>query len=232
MSIETSVNTVEYSTPGTTSSAIPFPFAKDEDLYVALVNSDFTYVGLSLDVDYSLTGAGDPVGGNLTLFVPLVSGVKLVISRYLEFLQPTDFANLGNNYAEVLGVALDRAIGLMQQLEYELGSRNKGLSRVPILDDYDVLSGGKGFNCHANKIKNMLPGTATDDAATVGQITGALSGVVVGGPGVITQFASPGPGASVTYKNQIIVVRDAGNNMSWAQICLETTANNYTWQIL
>jgi len=196
-------------------------------------NNTYSVTPQTVDVDYSVTGIGDPLGGEVTLFQPLGAGVLVVIERIVAFDQTVQLVNLGSSFQEVIERGLDRIVGMIQQLEYQVGS--SGQARVPRLEWYDSNGNtSEGFDCGFNKLKNLTPGTATDHAATVGQITGVLSGVVVGGPGVITQFAAPGPAASVTYLNQIIVIRDAGNNMSWAQICLLTTTGPdvYVWQIL
>jgi hypothetical protein len=129
----------------------------------------------------------------------------------------------------VIGSALDYITQLAQQFEYLLATYS-GNSRVPKLNDDDT-NGSAAYACQGNKLSGMANGTLTNDAATVGQITGILSGIVVGGPGVLTEIPTAPPAASVTYKNTIIVVRYAGGP-SVAMICLEQAAGVYDWQVI
>lgn len=101
------------------SFSIPWPFVADADI-VAIQIDDASAVSttLTLDSDYTLTGAGSESGGTLTLSDgALASGQTLVIYRDEAAEQTRDFVNgVAPSMTEV-EAALDKLTRQVQQLE-------------------------------------------------------------------------------------------------------------------
>lgn len=108
------------------ASTIIFPYTfkifSDADLTVILTDTDGVEVTQTLGVDYTVSGALSPSGGNVTMTVaPPGDGIeanssKLTIRRVLTATQPVDLRSQSKIGAEVLERAHDRAVMLIQQL--------------------------------------------------------------------------------------------------------------------
>ena len=87
--ITTSANRVVYVGTGTVG---PFPFPYKFDVNTSLkVTRTNSANPLTLNVDYTVTGAGLETGGYVTLTVALTIAQKLVIERNMDFLQSSPF---------------------------------------------------------------------------------------------------------------------------------------------
>jgi hypothetical protein len=100
---------------------LPFRFFENEDIVATLID-DATGVStpLSLGVNYSLVGAGQPeVDGNpvsqLTMFAAPATGQTLYVERDMEVDQPTDIVNQGLFFPEIHENTFDRLTMLIQQ---------------------------------------------------------------------------------------------------------------------
>jgi hypothetical protein len=75
MTVSTEVDHNEYTGNGVTT-IFPYTFRifQKSDLVVQVVDLDENLTVLTLDTDYTVTGAGGYAGGNVTLTTALVSG--------------------------------------------------------------------------------------------------------------------------------------------------------------
>lgn len=128
MTVPYALAKVQYDGNGVATS---FPFAfkvfEDEDLEVIVTDANGSADVLTLDVDYSVAGAGDDSGGTVTYPISgtaLASTERITIRRSIEATQETDLTNQGAFYADVIENALDRVTMLAQQVE-------EALSRAP-----------------------------------------------------------------------------------------------------
>ena len=88
-----------------TSFSFDFTLFAKEDLKVLHTAADQTETELTLDVDYTVTGAGDPNGGSVTYPLsgaPLPAGEHLTLTRDLTFTQEVDLQNQGAWLPEVM----------------------------------------------------------------------------------------------------------------------------------
>jgi hypothetical protein len=93
MTVEVETARVSYTGAGTTGPfTIPFYFLANADIRAIKVTiADGTEDELTLTTEFTLTGAGDENGGELTLVSSLSSSYKLVIFRDPGVLQETDY---------------------------------------------------------------------------------------------------------------------------------------------
>lgn len=150
MTVSTTTSRAAYSTNGTTGPfTVPFYFLANEHLLVTYVVGGVptTYV---LDTDYTVTGAGDPNGGAITLVSPLAAGGTITIVRDVPATQLTDYQNLDSFPAESHERALDKLTMIAQQqdevlnraLVFPVGDETSGLlpsaaDRASKLQGYD-----------------------------------------------------------------------------------------------
>jgi len=220
--------------PTATEFPVAFPFFQQSDLKLTRILLAGTLVPMVLNVDYTVSGEGRSSGGAVKLTLELGSDEDLVIERIVAPKQETDLSNLGSAYPEVVESGLDYQAQLSQQHEDLLGAFDPTHARVPKLGENEI-DGSGAYDARSNKISNMANGVATQDAATVGQITGLIGGIIVassGVPGAFTQYAGSPPTADSSLKNVIIVVRYA-TGPSVAMICLEqATGGTYDWNVI
>jgi hypothetical protein len=93
MTVEVATARVTYTGSGTTGPfTIPFYFIANGDIRaIKTLISDGTETELTLTTDFTLTGAGDEDGGELTLVASLSSSYRLTIFRDPDILQETDY---------------------------------------------------------------------------------------------------------------------------------------------
>ena len=108
-----------YVTNGATINfAYDFKILEDGDLVVykttIATEADVT---LTLDVDYTVTGAGGESGGNVVIDPALASGYRITVERAVPSTQETDFNNQGGFYADTHEDAFDKLTMIVQQIE-------------------------------------------------------------------------------------------------------------------
>lgn len=116
---------------GTGSSGpftVPFKFYENADVEVILgtINSEsplsITETVLTLDVDYTVLGAGEADGGSVTLVEDLETNQKLLIRRADRLLQEQSWVDLSEFTAEAINDALDKLSAQIQRV-HEIASR-------------------------------------------------------------------------------------------------------------
>lgn len=117
MTVSSTTNKATYSGNGTTTVfTVPFYFLEAADLQVIL-RSGATETVQTLTTQYTVTGAGVPSGGSVTMLTAPPSGTTLTILRNVEATQETDLLPNDRLPAESLETALDKATMLIQQLD-------------------------------------------------------------------------------------------------------------------
>jgi len=132
MTVSTVVDHNDYTGNGVTTS-FPYTFRifTTDNLLVTVTDLNLTETVLTLDTDYSVTGAGGYSGGNVVLPSPLASGWKISIARDLDPTQETDLRNQGKFFAEVHEDAFDKLTMLIQQAFSRLNIFNRRSVKVP-----------------------------------------------------------------------------------------------------
>ena len=122
MTVSSTTNKASYSGNGTTTVfTVPFYFLAAADLQVILRSSAGVETVQALTTQYTVTGAGVPSGGTVTMLTAPASGTTLTILRNAAATQETDLLPNDRLPAESLETALDKLTMLVQQLDEETG---------------------------------------------------------------------------------------------------------------
>lgn len=70
----------------------------------------------TLGVHYSISGVGNPAGGNVTFFAPPAANAKVVLARSMPFVRVINYENLGDLLAQTLNEDQDSPVMMIQQL--------------------------------------------------------------------------------------------------------------------
>lgn len=119
MTVQTSSNVASFNGNGANKVfPIGYKFNSAADLVVLLLDDTAgTTKILTLNSDYTVTGAGVDEGGQVTLAVAPASSQRLKVTRIVDVLQLTDLRNQGKFYAEIHEDAFDLLTMIAQQHE-------------------------------------------------------------------------------------------------------------------
>ncbi|WP_260632011.1 MULTISPECIES: hypothetical protein [unclassified Klebsiella] len=156
MTVSTEVDHNDYTGNGVTTS-FPYTFRifTKTDLMVQVVDLNENITVLTLDTDYSVTGAGAYSGGSVVLPSPLENGWQISISRELPATQETDLRNQGKFFAEVHEDAFDKLTMLIQQCFSFL---RLALRKPSFISNY--------YDALNNRIRNLGDPSQDQDAVT------------------------------------------------------------------
>lgn len=144
MTVPSEQSRITYDTDGTSVSfPVPFRFLQNRDLRVTLIAADESSRALALDVDYSVTGAGQQSGGTLTTVDILAAGQALLIERIVAITQETEYQRNDPFPERAHERALDKLTMICQQLAAAFGLSSFDQRRV--LSVRDTESQGIGF---------------------------------------------------------------------------------------
>lgn len=195
VTVETDLDRAQYATNATTGPwTVPFYFLANSELAVTYTDAVGVDTLLTLDVDYSVVGAGNEGGGTITTTQAYATGGQLVILRDVAFLQATEYVDGDAFPAKTHERALDRLTMIAQQLREKFGraitfpasfsgSTEVGdvATRKGKLLGFDAITGALTYITTAS-------GTALALAATlVGSGGAAIVGFLQAGVGAITR---------------------------------------------
>lgn len=116
MTVQSTVSRIDYSGNGTsTDFAVPFYFINATDLVVLLVSSAGVSVTQLITTNYTVTGAGDESGGQVSMVVAPPIGYRLVILRDPPVTQLIDYQDNDPFPAETHELGLDKLTMLCQR---------------------------------------------------------------------------------------------------------------------
>tara|TARA_R100001082_G_scaffold97503_1_gene65394 strand:- start:370 stop:2253 length:1884 start_codon:yes stop_codon:yes gene_type:complete len=221
MVVSTTISRVEYSGNGsTTAFAYTFRIFADGDLKVYIVSSAGVATLKTLTTHYSVSGAGDASGGNVTMGSAPASGETLVIERSVSYTQSTDYVESDSFSAETHESALDRNTMLTQQNQRDI-ARSMRLGKgtadsVSVELPAPVASHFIKWNADADALESAI-GTAdqvtvTDFMATVlDDTTQAAAQTTLGlGTGDSPQFT----GVNVGHATDTTVTRASAGDLN------------------
>lgn len=169
----------------TTVFPLPFRFLADSDIVASLIEDATESVTLlTLGVDYTLFGAGEPDGtdGNpvseLTMLTAPATGFTLTVVRQMQPTQETDFINQGRFFPEIHEKAFDKVTMLIQQA---IGTANRALL-------IDAL--GQFFDSRDLPIRNVGSPDQDTDAINKAWLDQVISSLIASGQGPIAAAAN------------------------------------------
>lgn len=191
MTVASETRSVEYNGNGATT-VFPYSFRifAQSDLRVTLIDEDDVATVQTISTHYTVSGANNPNGGNVTMLTAPATGERLVIEIRLPLLQPTDIKNQGAFYPQIHEDQFDRACRQIQQIAADAGSS----LRYPtgFTDRWDA---------NNKRIINLADGVDEGDAVNKGQLDAAVTAAASGtsrtvwtftGDGSTTDFSLPG----------------------------------------
>lgn len=166
MTVSTEVSREEYTGNGvTTDFDYRFRVFSAADLVVSVADTTETITVLTLNTDYTVTGAGSRTGGKVKLLSPLAFNWRISIERALPVTQETDIRNQGNFFPEVHEDAFDKLTMLIQQV---WGYFGLALRKPTWLSKY--------YDALGNRIANLGNPINQQDAATKSYVDSAVAG--------------------------------------------------------
>ncbi len=192
MSVATEVSSVSYVGAGSTGPfAIPFYFINDVDLLVIKETiATGALTELVLTTDYTLDGAGDEDGGELTLVVALAATHRVYIKLDPTVTQLTDYQRNDKFPAESHERALDRLTQICQRLVDKL----KRAVKAPESITTDLIFGDTAYAARASKAMgfdaagNLTLLSATELAVLLSAVATNYHSQAFNGDGADTTF--------------------------------------------
>ena len=149
MTISTTIIKNSYSGNGS-QTVFPYTFkiSADADIQVILRSALGTETVKSISTDYTVSGAGNANGGNVTMIVAPASGETLVIRRATIQTQTIDLVENDPFSAETVEGGFDKSISLVQEIQEE-ADRSIKLSRTNTMTSTEFTVGATE---RANKV--------------------------------------------------------------------------------
>ena len=215
----------------TTAFATGFQFLQNADLRVVETSSAGVETVKTLTTHYTVTGAGNPSGGTVTMLVAPATGTKLNINSNVTLDQQTDYQEGGSFAASTHETALDKLTKAVQQVK-EITDRSLKLpvsnqsitAQTPVITaDYvlGVNSGGTALEWKSpstialGSTVSAYAATLLDDAdASAARTTLGLGTVAVES---IVPLAKGGTGVSLTDPgaDRIMFWDDSAGQTTW-----------------
>ena len=193
MTVSTTATRVQYDGNGTTTAfAVPFKFLADTDLVVIVrITSVLVDETKTLTSHYSVSGAGTPSGGTVTMHTPPEPTETVLIYNNTPLTQSVDYVSGDAFPAETHEQALDK-LTLQQQRTRDL------VARSIAMDDGDPADTGP-YNAQALRLGNLGTPTGSLDAATKGYVDVAVvnAGLVIPSGVTSNHSETDGGGAGV-----------------------------------
>lgn len=172
MTVSSEQSSVTYVGNGVTVLfAIPYYFLEKTHITVSLVSSTGAVIPKVLDVDYTVSGAGNQAGGSLTFTVAPPNLSTLVILREVPVTQLTDYQPNDDFPAESHERALDKLTMIAQQLVEDDGRALKH----PVDSEH--------YQAEARRIVNMEDPVDQQDAVTKQAMETFVGEVITAGTG-------------------------------------------------
>jgi hypothetical protein len=175
MTVSSSVNKVTYSgNSATTVFPVNYYFLENSHLQVILVSNNVETIQ-TITSQYTVTGAGNPAGGSVTMVAAPPTGTQLIIVRNVPATQETDYLANDPFPAESHERALDKLTMLVQQ-QTEITSR---AIKFPTSDSNLINNILPPSSVRANKLLGFSNnGDVTLSQTTVNQLDAAVSSFV------------------------------------------------------
>lgn len=167
----------------TVDFAVPWYFLDDAALLVIRRRiSDGVETLQNLGTDYTVTGAGNPAGGMVTMATAPGTGFELWIIHAPALLQPLDLTGGGAFPAQAFEEQLDR-------FEHQIQRATDLADRTPHLPDTDV-DGAGAYDAGGNRLANLADPVNGQDAVTRSYALGAFA--TASGPAALPPDGSLG----------------------------------------
>lgn len=175
MTLASPDNVISYSANGVqTVFPVPFYFLDDADLYVYTITAANVPTLKAITTDYTVSGAGDQAGGDVTFLVAPAAGLTVRIYRFAPFTQGTDYVENDPFPAETHERAIDKLTMLCQQLAQRTGGTTFSIDATEHLalstNDIGVWDG------LGREATNFADPTENDSLATKQFVTDQISG--------------------------------------------------------
>ena len=140
MTISTTSSRISYNGNGvTTIFAFPYRFLDQGHLVVVSIDSLGAETVKTITTHYTVSGAGDPAGGSVTMLTAPATGTRLVIYRDTDVTQETDYVSGDPFPAESHETALDKLTMIMQEKTPGAGGATRAI-QIPIGDPTSVIT--------------------------------------------------------------------------------------------
>lgn len=163
MTIETTTNRATFAgNDATVNFSFPYYFLADADLVVILVDADGVATTQVLDTDYTLSGAGNPAGGTVTMITAPATGETLIVYRDPAITQSVDLVE-GDSLPVETAVErpLDRLTMIAQRLDERVNRSMRLADEDTSTADLEMPSPEAdallGWNAAADGLENKVP---------------------------------------------------------------------------
>lgn len=195
MTISTTSSRISYNGNGvTTIFAFPYRFLNQGHLVVVSIDSLGAETVKTITTHYTVSGAGDPAGGSVTMLTAPATGTRLVIYRDTDVTQETDYVSGDPFPAESHETALDKLTMIMQEKTPGAGGATRAI-QIPIGDPTSVITTLPPSIARLDKLLVFDPITGSVDVSsiTLSQLVAMVSEFQLGD----TTVTALTPGATV-----------------------------------